>query len=123
MAYVVNGKFEVPSIYTSAALETVSLVTGSSPLLSGGKLLGFVATNASASTAYVQLFDGYAAPSGGSVPIVSILVQANSQVSFDASVFNCIPVKSGIVLALSSTLTTYTAVSSELFVSPCGYSI
>src|ERR1017187_1107720 len=123
MAYAVLNKFEFPSIYTSAALETTALVTGSSPITNGVKLLGFLATNNSAALAYVQVFDGYAAPSAGAAPIICVQVPAGSQQSFDASVFNCVPMKVGIVIVLSSTLTTYTAVASQLYISPCGFSI
>ncbi len=107
---------------TQSTGETASLVSGSSPLLSGGKLLGLLVTNASGSAAWAQVFDGYAAPAGGSVPILNIglaaggsaFVGAGQQNSLDCSVFNCIDVKNGIVIVLSSTLNTYTAVSSGL---------
>ena len=116
-----QGIFYEPSIYTSAAAETVALVTGASAVLNGAKLLGFVAHNTSSSTAYVQVFDAYAAPPPSAVPIASIQVMASSMTSFDAGVFNYIPMKYGIVIALSSTLATYTAVTTHLFVAPCGF--
>ncbi len=117
MAFVATNMFVTPSVYHSAALETAALVTGSVPLVapSGAKLLGFYAT-AGTGASFVQVFDGYAAPAGASVPLVSIAVPATSTAHFDATAFNCLPVTNGIVIVLSSTLATYTAISSQLFV-------
>ena len=104
------------NIYTSSAVETASLVTGSSPQQFGCKLLGFIGSNASTTNGWIQLFDGYAAPSSGSVPILSVQTGTGLQSSLDCSVFNCIDCKLGIVLVLSSTLATYTPISSGLFI-------
>ena len=103
------------NVYTSSTVETASLVTGSSPQQFGCKLLGFISSNASGSSGWVQLFDGYAAPSSGSKPILSVQTGAGLQSSLDCSVFNCVDCKLGIVLVLSSTLATYTPISNGLF--------
>ena len=104
--------------HTTSTGETASVVTGSSPLPYGGKLLGLLVSNVSATAGWAQVFDGYAAPASGSVPILNIALAASgspgSQNSLDCSVFNCIDVKQGIVIVLSSTINTYTAVSSGL---------
>lgn len=107
--------FIVPSEYTSAAAETASLATGSAALVNGAKLLGFACINTSASAAWVQVFDGNAAPAGSAVPKISLAVAATSSVTFGTGDFNCSPMQNGIVIVLSSTPTTYTAVSSALF--------
>lgn len=110
---------QVPNVYSSSALETVSLVTGSSSLsaIGGVKLLGLIADNASGATGWVQIFNGHTAPSGGAVPIVSLRVATVSQISLDCAGINCIPFSDGIVIALSSTGPTYTAVATNMFVS------
>lgn len=104
------------NVYTSSALETVSLVSGSTVLTRGGSLLGFLADNFSSSAGWVQVFDGHAAPSNAAVPIASFRVGATSQISVGLTAVVGISVNNGIVLALSSTGPTYTAVSTELFV-------
>jgi len=108
--------FVNPNIYSSAALETVALVTGGANLANGARLLGFVANNNSASAAYVQVFDKSSAPSGGAVPLLVVNIAATSQQSVDCNCLNCLPVVNGIVIALSSTLATYTQVATQLFV-------
>lgn len=116
MSNVIANQFINPIIYTSAAVETVSLVTGASPVLYGAKLLGMVISNASVTSGWAQVFDGNAAPSAGAAPMLSVQVAAGAQNSLDCSVFNHLPVKKGIVVVLSSTLATYTAISSGLFI-------
>ena len=107
--------FTEPNLYSSGAAETVSLVTGSSPLAFGAKLLKLIADSSSSSASWVQVFDGYAAPSSGAVPMLSLRLAANAQAVFDVGAANSLPVSSGIVVALSSTGPTYTAVSNHLF--------
>lgn len=104
------------SRYTSAALETVSLVTGSSQLSIPALLLGLVAENTDSQTNYVQVFDGYAAPTAGAVPLVSLKTAAGVQISLEGLSFYGLAVSKGIVLALSSTGPTYTAVANKMFV-------
>jgi hypothetical protein len=77
--------------------------------------------NYSSSAGWFQFFDGYAAPAGGSVPLASLRVGATSQISLDLRPSsNGIKVierfQVGIVIVLSSTGNTYTAVSDEQFV-------
>src|SRR5580698_10168619 len=76
--------FIVPSEYTSAAAETASLVTGSAALVNGAKFLAFSCVNTSASAAWVQVFDGNAAPAGGAVPKISKSIAATSDRDFSA---------------------------------------
>jgi hypothetical protein len=106
-----------PNVYTSpSSFDSVALVSGSSPLLYAPKLLGFVAENTDSGTAWVQLFDGYAAPQAGAVPILSLRAATNVQVVFNPDAFNCISspaLNTGIVIALSSTVPTYTAISTH----------
>jgi|ERR1700678_311208 hypothetical protein len=106
-----------PNVYTSSsAFDSVALVSGSSPLLYAPKLLGFVAENTNGSTSWVQLFDGYAAPAGGATPILSLKALTATQVVFNPDAFNCISspaLNTGIVIALSSTGPTYTAISTH----------
>jgi hypothetical protein len=108
------------NIYTSAALETVSQVTGAADLTGTttfkAYLLGMVFENTSAATGWIQVFDGYGTVTNGAVPIVSIKVAATTQSSFGSPVIFDIPVKKGIMVALSSTGPTYTAVTNSLFV-------
>jgi hypothetical protein len=115
--YVLNRMVEDSSIYSSSAAETVSLVSGSVQESVGAKLLGFIADNVTGSAGWVQVFDGYGSPTAGEVPICRVQVAANSECSFDPGVFNCLKVSKGIVIALSSTCATYTAISSGLVVS------
>jgi hypothetical protein len=102
--------------YTSTALETFSLVTGSVKVTSGVILAGFLAENTSGSNGWVQVFDAFAQPASGSVPAISVKVPSQTQIS----ILGCSNIwdhyKQGIVIALSSTGPTYTPVSSALFV-------
>lgn len=108
---------QVPNVYSSAALETTSLVTGTSAVNGGAKLLGLLAENTSNATGWIQLHNGHAAPTNGAVPIVSIKAATVTQVSLDLAGVNCLPFSDGIVVALSSTGPTYTAVATSMFVS------
>ena len=76
-----------------------------------GRFLGFVAENPSASTRWVQVFDGYAHPSDGAVPIISIKLLTVTQGSFDAVLMGGLWFTTGCVIAVSSTGPTYTAVT------------
>lgn len=113
--------FVVPNVYhtdgyhgNTITYDSFALVTGSSALADGAKLLGFIALNAGAD-GYVQVFDGYAQPSVDSVPLVSVKVSAGVQANLDCSAFNCVPVSKGIVIALSSTGTIYTDAGAHMF--------
>jgi hypothetical protein len=113
--FVTKNFLIVPQVYSSAAAETVSLVSGSSPTLSGCKLIELFALNTNSSAEYLQLFDGYAAPSNGDVPLLVQSIGALGNEVLDFGSANCLPFQFGIVAALSSTAATYTAVSSHLF--------
>ena len=113
-----NHFFVTPNVFHSgSSLDGYSLVTGSSQLANGAKLLGLIAENTSGSTAWIQVHDGYAQPSGSAVPLVSLKTTAGQQVSLDCQAFNCLPVTKGIVVALSSTGPTYTSVSAAMWIS------
>ena|SRR5579872_5093715 len=103
-----------PNVYTSSALETTALVTGSSAVANPVRLLGMIYENTSNATGWVQVFDAFAQPSNGAKPLVSIKLSTVSQSSVDFPV--CLPCKNGITVVLSSTGPTYTAVNSALFV-------
>lgn len=106
----------IPNVFhTGANLDGYELVTGSSPLQQGAKLLGLYVINAGAD-GYVQVFDGYAQPANNTVPILSLLCKSNTQVVLDTSAYSCVPVIQGIVVAMSSTATKYTAGSAAMFV-------
>ncbi len=102
--------------HTTSTGDGYSLVTGGAPLTYGAKLLGIIVSNVSGTAGWAQVFDGYAQPAGGAVPLLSIQVAAGSQNSLDCSVFNCVSVTKGIVITLSSTINTYTAINSGLVV-------
>jgi hypothetical protein len=104
------------NIYTSSAPETLAEVTGLVPFTKGGALLGLIADSSDGYAAWVQVFDGYAAAVNGAVPLVSLRVAANAQISLDGKAFAGVPVSNGICIGLSSTGPTYTAVSNSLFV-------
>ena len=106
--------FNEANHYISTAPETTSLVTGSSPLSIGGHLVGLVCTNTSASSAFIQIFDGYAAPSSGASPLITLSVGAMSQQSLDSNCFHFQHCLQGIVVVLSSTLSTYTSIATSL---------
>jgi hypothetical protein len=115
MPFVTKNEFVNANQYsTQSTGETASLVSSSTPLPYGGKLLGLIVSNVSRTNGWAQVFDGYAAPSSGSVPILNIQVGAGLQNSLDCSVFNCLAVTTGIVVVLSSTINTYTPISSGL---------
>lgn len=103
--------------YTSAALETTSLVTGAVPLAYGhpATLLGLLYDNYDGYQDWVQIFDGYQQPSTGSVPLVSLRVFSGSQGSFGGESPTNITCVVGIVVVLSSTGATYTPVTNKLF--------
>lgn len=114
VSFAVPADFIIPNVYhTAGSYETSSLVSGSSPVSNGVKLIGLTAMNAGAD-GYVQIFDGYAAPSGGAVPIQIVKALSNTQVSLDLS-FGCLPLTTGCVVVLSSTGPTYTAISNSLW--------
>lgn len=94
--------------------ETASLVSGNTEATRSCKLLGLVVSNTSGTSGWAQIFDGYAAPSSGSVPILNIQVQAGLQNSLDCSAFNCLTTVNGIVIVLSSTINSYTPITSGL---------
>lgn len=118
-----------PTSYTSTALETFSLVTGPNNLNPTGTgyqtnpghcaLLGFVVENASGAAGWVQVFDGYAQPTTGASPLMSLVVSnlaGQNQVSFGGNPNVNIRGKTGIVVALSSTRATYTPVTNGQFI-------
>ena len=111
-----NQQFFVePNVFhTGSSLDGYSLVTGATQLTYGAKLLGFITMN-SGGDGYVQVHDGYAQPTNASVPLVSIKALSGTQVSLDCSVFSCVPVRTGIVIALSTTGSTYTAGAATLW--------
>lgn len=110
--------FIQPNIFHSdETVDGYCFVTGESPLSAGAKLLGLIAENSSGSTAWIQVHDGYQEPDAGAVPIVSLKATTGQQVSLDCQAFNCIPVSLGIVVALSSTNSTYTAVAPGMWLS------
>lgn len=87
---------------TSATLQ--KSVISSKPCL----FSGLIATNQNASTRWLQVFDGYALPSGGDVPILELQVAGHFQGSIDLGVFNYIQTSIGLVVAASSSSGTYT---------------
>lgn len=117
MTYVATNSFEVPNIYHTLTdrYDGYALVTGPTPLVFGAKLLGMIVENVTSSTLWAQVFDGYAAPSALAVPIAELQIAGTSQGSLDFGVFNCIPVKKGIVIAGSSTRGVYTAVAASMW--------
>ena len=113
--YTLNGQLTEAIQYSTASTgETSSLVTGSSPIPFGAKLLGLIVSNVSGTAGWAQVFDGYATPSNSAVPLLNIQVASGAQNSLDCGVFNCLKVKNGIVVVLSSTINTYTPISSGL---------
>jgi hypothetical protein len=111
--------FRDPSVYTSSGLETVSLVTGTShlPFPQGAGLLQLFAYN-SGSAGFVQVWDGYASPTDGYLDqslLLSYPIASSGAVSLEFTTSNWLPVTVGIVVVLSSTVSTYTALSSSLF--------
>lgn len=113
-----ESTFLIPNVYHSAALEGVSLVTGSVDRdgYGGVKLLSFIAENTGIGTCWFQVFNGHAAPSAGAVPMISIKALTSQQVSQDLSGVNCIFCKNGIVIAQSSTGPTYTSQTGSAFI-------
>jgi hypothetical protein len=107
--------FGAPNVYSSAALEAVSLVSGSSAFAQGCTLIGFTVLNNNAATRYIQVFDGYATPSGGAVPLLVLAVPATTSSSFSYNV-PLVTTKTGLVVATSTTAATYTAGSGDMFV-------
>lgn len=107
--------FIVPQVYhTGASLDGYAFVTGTAPLVYGAKLLGAEIYNVGAD-AFVQVHDGYAQPTNGSVPLMSFKVLSGTGKSLDCSPYNCLPVVNGIVIAISSTAATYTSTTANLF--------
>lgn len=115
MVATINNTFRDPSVYTSAAAETASLITGSVALFTGAGLLQLHAYNSSSSAAFVQVFDGYAAPENASVPLLSVPVATITEAVLEFTTSNWLPVTKGIVIVLSSTQPTYTQVANKLF--------
>jgi hypothetical protein len=107
--------FILPRIYNGITLANVALVTGSAqltPQVNGisARLLDFTAENTSGASAWVQVFDAFAAPAGGTVPILSLKLLTLTQTTYHATDYNGFPVVNGIVIALSSTGPTYTSI-------------
>jgi hypothetical protein len=71
-------------------------------------LIGFVAENTSASTRWIQVFDGYVQPSGGAVPLLSLKLAGLSQESFSDPADRGLRLSTGMVIATSTTGPTYT---------------
>lgn len=78
-------------------------------------LLNIVCENTSAGTRWCQIFDGYAAPTNGDVPIASFKLGAGSQESFSFDSTNGLYCALGIVIASSTTGPTYTDPSADEF--------
>lgn len=107
--------FIVPNVYHStSSLDGYALVTGSSPLSAGAKLLAVLAQN-QGGDGYIQVSDGYAQPTNGSTPILTFKIASGQSVSLDLSGVNCLAVKDGIVVSFSSTAPTYTDGGKHLF--------
>jgi hypothetical protein len=111
-------EFSSPTIFTSdgyGSFDGVCLVTGSSALVNGAKLLGAIITNQLGSTIFAGLYDGYAAPVSNAKPILELQIAANSQGSMGFGDTHCVPVSKGIVIAASTTSGKYVASASSMF--------
>lgn len=96
--------FILPNVYTSPAGFDgyKSIVTGSC------FFLGLLAENTSASTRWIQVFDGYQQPTNGQVPLVSLKALTVSQLSFNPPGPVGMKMSKGLTIVESSTGPTYT---------------
>jgi hypothetical protein len=75
-----------------------------------------VSNSAAAATGFIQVFDGYAQPSNGTVPLLSLPVKAVATIDIPSIEFKSrysLNLKLGLTVALSSTQFTYTAKATE----------
>lgn len=74
-------------------------------------------TNLTASVRYAQVFDGYASPTAGDVPVMELALAANSQAQVNLLAAHWLPLVNGFAMASSTTAATYTAGgASDLFI-------
>lgn len=118
------------NFYTSTALEAVSLVTGTTALPYGAVVEALTVINSSGSTLWAQVFDGYSATvSNDGYAIYTVQVGANSQgqlafggsfqpsnIPFNSNYPSGRLFKNGIVVAFTSSLTTFTSAGSVGFI-------
>ena len=119
MVATIDKVFRDPSVYVSAAPETVALVTGAVPTSTGVGLLQLFAFSSSGSDGYVQVWDGYADPADGYTGqklMVSYVIKSDTALQLDFTPSHWLPTKQGLVIVLSSTQATYSSVAgSKLF--------
>jgi hypothetical protein len=105
-----------PLVYTSpSTFDKVAQVSGSLTGQLGATLLGMVVENTNGSTRWIQVFDGYSNVTTGAVPLLSIkMLTATQQV---LNLMSTLPLHfvNGICIATSTTGPTYTAGSSDMF--------
>lgn len=77
------------------------------------KLLKLIVENGSSSIRWLQVHDGYEAPTAGDVPVVSIKLAASTQTTLSLEDVGGLPLSVGCVLTVSSTGPAYTAVTAS----------
>lgn len=107
------NEFILPNVYTSPS-------TGdgyANPVDGSCRFLGMVVANQTGGTLYAQVHDGYATPSNGEVPKLSIKLTANAQQMVLLPSHLSIPLSSGLVICSSTTEKTLTVgAPTDLFI-------
>jgi len=80
-----------------------------------GALYNLSGINDKAAIQYIQIFDSKTVPADGAVPVLVLVVSADSNFSIDLGVYG-LPCKNGISWSNSSTLATKTIGAADCFV-------
>jgi len=105
---------QLESWYDSSALQEKQSIKGSA-----GRLFFLRVHSTSASAAYIQLFDE-TGTTPSTTPLLRTLVPAGAEVTIDLRLFGR-KFSTGILLAMSSTMLTYTAHGASEFAFVAGY--
>ncbi len=102
-----------PNVYTSPATGDGYAVVHTGAC----RFMGMVVENQTGSTVYAQIHDGYATPSNGSVPVLSVKLTANAQATILLPAVHAVSLSSGLTICSSSTGKTLTVgAPTDLFI-------
>lgn len=110
-----TGYDSVVEITGTTNLQTLPPGNGSVVALVGPRLTGFTVFNHNGATRYIQVFDGYGAPTNGEAPVFMVAVNAGTSFTWEPDRGATLQTKTGIVFATSTTPSSYTAGSTDMW--------
>lgn len=108
-----SESIQSPNVYTSPATGDGYAVVNTGAC----RFMGMLVTNQTGGTVYAQIHDGYATPSLGAVPKLSVKLIANAQASVLLPASHSLALSAGMVICSSSTDKTLTVgAPTDLFI-------